>query len=493
MRKDNLDVDLKPSEFKAVSKETTEMLLEFFKGINTANVFPQVRPSEIQNLISESLPLRPQSPIKIIKEVRRKIIPNSTLLGSPRYFGFVNGSGTMMSVFGDAIAAALNQNSGAWKPAPAATELERLVIRWFAEMIGFDPRTGGILTSGGTIANIIAIGTALHNKANYDIVNEGLQSENRKGQFTLYMSDHEGHSSIVKSAQVLGLGRQSVRRVKSNEDFSMNVESLEEEIERDIRAGNTPFCVVGQVGSVNVGVVDPLRKISEVCLRHGMWFHADGACGAFGRIIPRKASLFDGLELADSVTLDPHKWLYISYECGCILVRDSEKLRNSFTLLAPYLRGILPTEYTALDYLEYGPQMSRGFRALKVWMSMKQYGVSRYARLLERNVSLAEYLDELVRKSVDFESLCKPVLQMYCFRFVPETEKEETKLNILNQRIVDETQLTGKAFLMTTSIRGKTAIRLSITNHRTTRKDIKETFDTLASIGRRLTEGRGSN
>jgi len=484
--RDETEVDLDATQFRAMSDETTRILLELFRDIRSRRVFPGKKPSDIQRLLAEPLPLKPQSPLKILKEVEKKVIPNSTFTGSPRYFGFVMGSGTTISVFGDAIAAALNQNPGVWKAGPAATELERIVIRWFAEMIGYDVRAGGILTSGGTLANVAAIATALNDRAGYDFLNEGLQSEKRKGRFLLYMSDHEGHSSVVKAAQLLGLGRDSVRRVKSHEDFTMDVENLEELIEKDTAEGNSPFCVVAQVGSINVGVVDPLKEISSVCARHHLWFHADGACGAFGRIIPRKAKLFEGLELADSITLDPHKWLYVSYDCGCVLVRDPVKLRNAFTLHAPYLKGILPTEYTGLDFHEHGPQMSRGFRALKAWMSIKQIGVERYSRLLERDVALVEYLDSLVKKSDEFEVLSKPVLQMYCFRFAPKSVKDEAELNKLNQRIVDEVQLTGKAFLMTTSIRGKTALRLSVTNHRTTKKDIELTFELLRQTGRML-------
>jgi aromatic-L-amino-acid/L-tryptophan decarboxylase len=488
MTSDDFDVDMSPAEFKAVANQTTKMLSKFFVEVRSAKVLPGRKPSEIRDLLSEPLPLEPQDPLGIINEIGKKILPNSALLGSPRYFGFVNGSGTAMSVFGDEIAAAINQNAGAWKAAPAATELERMVIRWLAEMIGFSPNTGGLLMSGGTMANVTAIAAALYDKAKYDIGHEGLQSERRKGRFLLYMSDHEGHFSVVKAARLLGLGSNSVRRVKSNEDFTMNTKSLEEMIEKDAEEGNNPFCVIGQVGSINVGVVDPLQEISRICTRHSLWFHADGSCGAFGRIIPRKAKLFEGLELADSVTLDPHKWLYISYECGCVLVRDPEKLRETFTLRAPYLKGTLPSAYTGPDYLECGPQTSRGFRALKVWMSLKHYGLKRYRKLLERNVALVEYLDQLVRKSDEFEPLCKPILQMYCFRFVPRSTiaVNEVELNKLNQRIVDETQLTGKAFLMTTSIRGKTAFRFLVTNHRTTRQDIKLTFDTLGRIGREL-------
>jgi len=484
---EELDVDLNQAEFRASSRETERMLLDLFRTIGSRRVFPGRKPAEIQKLLSEPLPVKPQAPLKILKEVEKKIIPNSTLVGSPRYFGFVMGSGTTMSVFGDAIAAAINQNPGVWKASPAATELERVVVRWFAEMVRYDRNAAGILTSGATMANVAGIAAALHDRAGYDFASEGLQSEKRKGRFFLYMSDHEGHSSIVKAAQLLGLGRDSVRRVKSNDDFTMDVGSLEETVEKDSREGNTPFCVVAQVGSINAGVVDPLKEIARVCTRHNLWFHADGACGAFGRIISRKASLFDGLELADSITLDPHKWLFVSYECGCLLVREPAKLRNAFTQHAAYLKGILPTEYTGLDYHEYGPQMSRGFMALKVWMSLKQIGVERYSKLLERDVALVEYLDRLVRKSDEFEPLCKPVLQMYCFRFVPKSKKlSEAELNSLNQRIVDEAQLTGKVFLMTTSIRGKTALRLSVTNHRTRKQDIDLTFDLLRRIGRKL-------
>jgi aromatic-L-amino-acid/L-tryptophan decarboxylase len=487
VKRDPLEVDLTPAEFRATSDDTRDILLDLFRNIKSARVFPGKRPAEIRALLSEPLPMKAQPPRRIIKEVKEKIIPNSTLVGSPRYFGFVMGSGTTMSVFGDAISAAINQNPGVWKAGPAATELERVVIRWFAEMISYDKNAAGILTSGATMANVAGIATGLHDKAKYDIASEGLQSEKRKGRFLLYMSDHEGHSSVVKAAQLLGLGRDSVRRVKSNDDFTMNVGSLEDMVERDADRGNLPFCVVAQVGSINVGAVDPLREIARVCSRRNLWLHADGACGAFGRIIPRKAKLFDGLELADSITLDPHKWLYVSYDCGCLLVKEPAKLRSAFTQHAAYLKGILPTKYTGLDYHELGPQMSRGFRALKVWMSLKQIGVERYRRLMERDVALVEHLDELVRGCDEFEPLCKPVLQMYSFRYVPGRPKmSEKELDSLNQKIVDEAQLTGETFLMSTSIRGRTALRLSITNHRTTAKDIDQTFNLLRSLGRKL-------
>jgi glutamate/tyrosine decarboxylase-like PLP-dependent enzyme len=278
----------------------------------------------------------------------------------------------------------------------------------------------------------------------------------------------------------------------------MNVQELERAIDKDTKSGDVAFCVVAQVGSVNVGAVDPLEEIARICRERGLWFHADGACGAAGAMLPEKRALFKGLELADSVTLDPHKWLYIPYECGCILVRDAEKLRRAFSMSAPYLRGTLPTEYTGLNYLEYGPQMSRGFRALKVWMSLKHYGVKGYRRLLRQNIECAKLLDRLVRESSDFEALHQPTLFIYSFRYAPEALRREAEassegsehvnsyLDRLNQRIADEIQLSGVAFIMTSRIRRRTVLRLSICSHRTTPADIDVVFAKLRELGERL-------
>jgi glutamate/tyrosine decarboxylase-like PLP-dependent enzyme len=272
----------------------------------------------------------------------------------------------------------------------------------------------------------------------------------------------------------------------------MDVRALETMIEDDRSRGDRPFCVVGQAGSINVGAIDPLEAIADVCQRHGLWFHVDGANGALGAMLPEKRPLYRGMERADSVTLDPHKWLYIPYECGCVLVRDPEKLRRAFSLTAPYLRGTLPTEATGLDYLEYGPQMSRGFRALKVWMTLKHYGAEGYRQLLSQNVRCAEHLDRLVRASQDFEALHEPVLFLYSFRYAPANlradagEASRAYLDRLNQRMADEIQASGVAFVMTTRVRGRVVLRLSICSHRTTLQDIEIVLAKLRELGETL-------
>lgn len=490
-----VDLDLDPEKFRELGYRVIDMIAEYYAKIRDVPVFPAKTSREVAAIFDEPLPTRGSDPGPILDAWRDKVLPNATHLGSPRYFGFVNGSGTMIATLAEALASAVNMNVGAWKPAPAATEIERRTIAWIAELIGYPKDCGGYFLSGGTMANFAAILTALRNTAGYDTTEEGLQTERRKGRFTIYMSDHEGHSSIVRAADMLNLGRRAIRRVPSHDDFTMDVAALEGMLDDDVARGDVPFCVVGQVGSINVGAVDPLEDIARVCAERRLWFHADGACGAVGAMLPGKRHLFNGLEKADSVTLDPHKWLYIPYECGCLLAKEPETLRRAFSMTAPYLRGTLPTEYTGLDYLEYGPQMSRGFRALKVWMTLKHYGVEGYRTLLSQNVRCAEYLDELVRTSPDFEPLHAPTLFIYAFRYLPEDlrrrlqDRAETRARIdayldwLNQRVADAIQLTGVAFIMTTSVRGRTVLRLSICSHRTTPRDIELVFAKLRDLG----------
>lgn len=488
---DSLDID--QESFRQAGYEMIDTIADYYKNIRERRIITEGSSIEIEKEFDEPLPVTGQEPSSIINEWKYKILPHATHLGSPRYFGFVNGSGTMMSVFASALASSVNMNSGGWKAGPSATEVERRSIAWIAELIRYNTDCGGLFVGGGMIANFAALLTALRTKASYNSREEGLQTELRKGRYTIYMSDHEGHVSIMKAADLLNLGRTAVRRVKSNEDLTMNANALEELIEQDKAAGMIPFCVVAQVGSINVGVVDPLEKIAAIASKHNLWFHADGACGAIGAMLPELQHLYKGLQLADSVTLDPHKWMYISYECGCLLVKDPENLRNTFSMSASYLQNSLPTDYKGLDYFDHGPQMSRGFNALKVWMSLKYFGKDGYQKLLRQNIQCAKHIDHLVRSSTDFLPMHQPELFIYSFRFFPAELREHTitpalntYLDLLNQKICDEILSSGFAFIMTSKVKGHIVIRLSICSHRTTLKDMGEVFNRLGEIGRRL-------
>lgn len=494
------DGDLEPDEFRRLGYRTVDMMVDYFASIRDRPVFPGKSSQAVADVFNDPLPLTGQSADQILDDWPSRVLSNATHLGSPRYFGFVNGSGTMLGVLAEALAASVNMNAGGWKAGPAATEIERRTIAWIAELIGYPIECGGIFTSGGTMANHTGLLTGLRDTAAYDSTTDGLQSETRSGKHLIYMADHEGHISIERAADLLNLGRRSVRRVASRKDFTIDPEALETMIRADRARGDHPFCVVAQVGSINTGAIDPLEEIADICERNGLWFHADGACGAVGAMLPEKKEMYKGLDRADSVTLDPHKWLFIPYECGCLLVRQPEKLRRAFSLSASYLRGTLPTEYTGLDYFEYGPEMSRGFRALKVWMTLRHYGVDGYRKLLRQGISCAEHLAKRVHASDEFEHLHEPNLYIYSFRYAPfedrelaqrserDRERVDAKLDRLNQRIADEIQARGIAFIMTTRIRERTVLRMSICSHRTTLADIDAVFDALTQIGREISE-----
>lgn len=494
------DADLSAEEFRRLGHRTVDMIAAYFEGIRERPVFPGRTPAEVAPLFDEAMPDEGHDPDAILDDWADRVLPNTTAMGSPRFYGFVMGSGTMMGVLAEALAASVNTNAGGWKAGPAAAEIELRTIRWIADLIGYAPEAGGLFLSGGTMANVAALTTALRNVASYDTTRGGVQAEERTGRFLVYTSDHEVHASIYRAVDLMNLGRDAVRLVPSGADFRMDPAALARLLDEDRAAGHVPFCVVGQVGSINVGAIDPLDAIADVCRARGVWFHADGACGAVGGMLPEMADRYRGLERADSVSLDPHKWLYVPYECGALLVRDPEKLRRSFSMAAPYLRGTLPTEQTGHDFYEHGPQMSRSFRALKVWMSLRHYGKAGYRRLLRQNLACAYHAHLWTHVHPDFEPLHDPALYIYCFRYAPsgyeamaersEADREtvDAYLDWLNQRIADDLQASGEAFIMTTRVRGRVVLRLSICSHRTTPEDVERTLEAIERIGRRIDE-----
>jgi aromatic-L-amino-acid/L-tryptophan decarboxylase len=485
------DGDLTPEQFQALGYRVIDAIADYLRDVRDLPVFPGHRPEDVVRVFDEPLPEHGQDPARVLDDWAEKVLPNATHNGSPRYFGFVMGSGTPMGILAEALAASVNMNAGGWKPAPSATEVERRTLAWVAELIGYGPACGGILVSGGTMANVTALHTALRNAAPYDTTPRGLQDEARTGRFRVYASDHEGHVSLIRAVDLMNLGREALRRVPSRDDLTMDPAALRRMLDEDCARGDLPFCVVAQVGSINVGAIDPLEALADVCEEYGLWLHADGACGAVGAMLPELRPRYAGLDRADSVSLDPHKWLYIPYECGCVLFRDPEKQRRAFTMEASYLQGILPDGYHGHDFYELGPQMSRGFRALKLWMTLKHYGAEGYRKLLRQNVRCAHRLHALVRADPDFEALHEPIINLYCFRFVPSrigdaTEAHAAYLDRLNQAITDAIRAGGLAFVMTSQLRGRTVLRLSICSHRTTLEDIELVFEELRRLGRRF-------
>jgi glutamate/tyrosine decarboxylase-like PLP-dependent enzyme len=485
--------DIELGEFRQVGRAVIDEIADYHADLALRDVLPNVTPEQVASRFLDDLSENGESAGTLLKDWRERVAPLLTAIGSPRHFAYVNGSGAMIGILADALAACTNTNAGAWKLGPAAAEIERQCLRWIAEFIGYPEDTGGILVSGGTMANFTALLTALRHLAPYDTTEYGLQDPARTGRFVVYMADHEGHVSVTRVVDMLNLGRKSLRLVPSLPDFSMDCGQLDRMITEDKARGDLPLCVFAQLGSVNVGVIEPIGELADVCEKHRVWLHGDGACGLLAAGLPETRHLFKGIERADSLSFDAHKWLGVPNDCGVVLVRERERLRRAFSISAPYLRGSLETEDVALDFLEYGPQMSRAFRALKVWMVLRFFGRKGLRELFSKNIGLARLLHDLVSEHPDFEVLHEPVLYLYCFRYVPnglaercdEPEVQE-QLDRLNQEIVDEIQRSGHAMIMTTRIRGHVAIRMSICSQRTMKEDIESTFEAIAHAGRSL-------
>ncbi len=488
------DADLPPAEFRRLGHHAIDLLAEYYAGLRARRILP-VTPGPPP--FAEPLPQRGADPRHLLDRWTREVVPASAHLGSPRFFGYVHGSGLQLAALADLLAAGQNSNVADRRMSPAESEIERCVVRWIAEMIGYPADCGGSLVSGGMAANLEALLVALRATAPFDSAEEGLQSSHRQGRFLVYMNGHEGHVTIRRAADFLNLGRGAVRDVPFRDDFTMDPEALRRMIGEDRARGDQPFCVVAQAGSINVGATDPLPALADLCGEQGLWLHVDGAAGAFGALLPELRDQFVGLERADSVTVDPHKWLYLPKECGALLVREEARLRQTFRLEAAYLeRQEGPTE-GGENYRSLSMQSSRGFRALKVWMALQQLGTEGYLRLFRQNLACVARLDRRVRDDPDFEALHAPRLFIYSFRYRPReleggpggpglTLGTSIYLDRLNDRIVERTNRTGIVFLTTTKIRGRTALRVSVCNHRTRPADIDRLFALLKQTGARL-------
>lgn len=492
--------DLDPERIRELGYRTVDLIAEYFETLDDRPVYVQADPEEVGEAFDEPWPETGEDPTEILDAIEDRVVAHATHTSSPRFFGYVMGSGAPLGVLADAVAAMVNMNVGVWHPAPSGTEVERRCIRWLAEAIGYPSDAGGLLTSGGTMANVTAIQAALRHRTDYETRDPGLQGTDRP-RYTLYVADHEVHGSVIRAADLLNLGRDAVRRVPSHDDFTMDVAALEQLLEADTADGEEPFCVIGQAGSINVSAIDPLSALADVCSERDLWFHVDGACGAVGAMVPEFAPRYEGMERADSVTLDPHKWLFVPKECGAILVREQDVLAKTFAMHASYLRGSVAETPEEFDFYEFGPQMTREFRALKLWTLLKYFGQEGYRALLHNSVDCAERLDALVRDHEDFTTLQDPNLYIYSFRYVPADLQEtladppavpvarvQEYLDELNQGIADEVVDSGFAFLTTTTIHDRRALRMSICSHRTGEDDIETVFDRLAETGARLDE-----
>jgi glutamate/tyrosine decarboxylase-like PLP-dependent enzyme len=387
-------------------------------------------------------------------------------------------------MLGDFLAAAVNPNVGAWALSPAATEIESQTVRWIAELIGFPVDAGGILVSGGNMANLVCFMAARAASAGWDIREDGVGGG--AGRRLRVYASAETHTWIQKAADLGGLGTAAIRWIPTDDRLRMDVEALRVQLEADVAAGDVPCLGVGPAGSVSTGAVDPLPAIAALCKQHGVWFHVDGAYGGFAAAVPEAPEEFRGLSLADSVAVDPHKWLYAPLEAGCALVRNQEALRAAFAYHPPYYHF----DERATNYVDYGPQNSRGFRALKVWLALKQVGARGYRSMIADDIRLSKLMAEAVARHVDLE-LATQELSIATFRYVPKDLRArigdpgvERHLDALNRELLDRLQRGGEAFVSNAVIGGRYLLRACIVNFHTTRADVEALPEIVARNGR---------
>jgi aromatic-L-amino-acid/L-tryptophan decarboxylase len=492
------NLGLSNSDIDSLSSQVTQLVTEYFAEVCDLPVFPQTSGGPTIAHLESRLPLAGEPLEKLLADCR-EIIKGIRHNGHPRQFGYVASPATPAGAFADLIASAINVNVTAWRSAPAATELERMVVRWLGSMIGYSEETHGLLTSGGSMANLIAMLIAHRTKAKFDIARQGLWSCGPP--MTIYTSD-QAHMSIQKAADIVGIGRDQVRAIESDDSFHLNVRALREQIQKDLQNGLKPFCVVASAGTVNTGAVDPFDEIADLAREFDLWFHIDGAYGAPAALDERKRPLFAGLSRADSVSLDAHKWLYVPIDAGCLLFRDRAAARAAFAAdEADYIRVLeQPDTDEAFAFWDYGIELSRRFRALKIWLTFRYYGLSRIAAAISEDNSLAEYLGQCVDDADDFELLAPVELSICCFRYLPrgakagltsaseaERARIENELDELNTRLMLAVQRGGQAYVSNATLRGRFALRACITNFRTTAADIDKTLEIIREVAQRET------
>jgi aromatic-L-amino-acid/L-tryptophan decarboxylase len=471
------------ASFRDAGHRLVDELAELLASLPARPVARDGSPSSVRSALGLGGPLPEQGAdaASLLTSSARVLFDQSLFNAHPRFFGYITAPPAPIGILGDLLASALNANLGAWLLAPAATEVESDTVRWIAELLGFPADCGGILVSGGNMANLVCFLAARTAAADWDVRADGLA-----GRTLCAYGSAETHTWIQKAADLTGIGTSAIRWVPTDDDLRMDVAALRRSIDADIARGHRPFIVVGTAGSVGTGAIDPLPAIADLCRERGIWFHVDGAYGGFAAALPDAPGELRAIGGADSVAVDPHKWLYAPLEAGCALVRDPEKLCAAFSYHPPYYH----LEERATNYVDYGPQNSRGFRALKVWLALRHAGASGYRQMIADDIHLSRHLAAVVERHPELE-LATQSLSITTFRYVPVDlrarvgeESVERHLDALNRELLDRLQRGGEAFVSNAVVRNRYLLRACIVNFHTERADVEAVPEIVARAGR---------
>lgn len=483
----NLDPDyetLDPQDWdhmRSVMHSMVDDAVDYLSNVRERKIWEQM-PEEIQASFQDPVPTTPSTPEDVYRQFKKTVLPFNMGNIHPRFWAWYMGNGTISGVMGDFWASVMNPNLGGANH--SAIEVEKQVVNWLKEIMEFPDSASGLLVSGGSMANYAGLAVARNVKSGYNIREEGILPE-MAGKMVAYASK-EVHSCNQKAMELLGLGANSFRRIPVNADYTINLEALNEQITKDKAEGFIPFCVIGTSGTVNTGAIDDLNALADICEEENLWFHVDGAIGAVAVLAENAKAQLVGITRADSIAMDLHKWLHMPFEAGCILIKDASAHKNTFSLIPEYLakntRGIASGE----DWpSEYGLQLSRRFRALKIWMSLKEHGTERFGRMIARNIDQAQYIGKLIAQEETLELLAPIGLDIVCFRYHPTGQSQEA-LNALNKEIkllLEERAIAVPGY---TTLNEQYCIRIAIANHRSTQEDFDVLMEKILEIGQEL-------
>jgi aromatic-L-amino-acid decarboxylase len=466
---------------RALAHQAVDDAMDYLQHARERPVW-QPTPQGIAAQFSRPPPSEPEGAERAYADFRELVLPYQMGNTHPRFWGWYMGTGTPFGAVADLLASTLNPNMGGGNH--VGNLVERQVVDWCKQIVGLPSEAGGLLVSGGSMANLVGLTVARNVHAGVDVRTKGVGAILRS---LVFYASTEVHSCVQRSIELLGLGSESLRKAPVDADYCIDIDALRQMVAQDRAAGRAPACVIGNAGTINTGAVDDLAALADLCAHERLWFHVDGAIGAVVALSPVHAHIVRGIERADSVAVDLHKWMHIPFEAGCALVRDRDAHYRAFTLTPDYLqhqaRGLASGD---LWFSDYGPQLSRGFRALKVWLSFKEHGLARYGRLIDRNIAQTEELAQLVRAQPQLELMAKGVLNILCLRYNPGA-LGETDLDVLNEELLLRLHESGIAAPSYTTLDGKYCLRAAIVNHRTHSEDLRQFVDALVRIGRDLT------
>ena len=473
---------------ETLGNAVTRLISDHARALESLPVTSSATPDDLKRLFEEPLPLHGVPAQEILDKFAEDVVPHAMQVPSPRYFGQFNPTPLAIGVWADALCSSLNQNAGAWRNGPTSALIEDRVIRWLCELIGYESTGYGVLASGGSEANLIALKCARDGaearpsgRTQSRVPQQGVRTLTR--ELTVYTSE-QCHYSVEKSLDILGLGRESLRKIETDERFHIRLDLLRETIHADVEAGRRPFCIVGVAGTTSTGVIDPLPQLAEIARQHDLWFHVDAAYGGGLVFSDKHKAKLRGIELADSITFDPHKWMFVPFSCGATLVREgAQVLRNSFDMSPEYLSEQRGFQDAQFDFFRYGQMGTRRFNALKLWMCFKFMGKHGYAATTERHIELTQYLARRLDELPEFQRVGEIETAVCCFRYLPETVRAMSPddQDRVQQRLQQRIERSRKAFFPSTILHGRRALRVNINSYLTEQRHVDDLVELIKS------------